>query len=199
MDTENLGKRVQQRRTELGLTVRQLSERLGISDTAIRKIEKGNGTRYGAELAQALGVSATWLTTGDPNQAPMPVPPCGADADVIERREMGQRAQRRRKELKLTQRDLAARLGVSNPTIVKIEQGGRTRHLVELAKALEVPLAWLKTGDPSTTRSEVPQSGGYWPFHSARLADYESLPPHTRRELDTRLADIIAGAMLANR
>lgn len=59
------------------------------------------------------------------------------------------RVAERRKELGLSQAQLAARAGCSQGTIGNIESGTRTnpRNLLALAAALEVYPEWLETGD----------------------------------------------------
>lgn len=102
---------------------------------------------------------------------------------------IGFRVKQRRKELVLTQEELAARTSVSQAAIAKIERGGATRHTAELARALGVSTSWLVYGveDSSTSRD------GYWPFKvlAPRL---RALSPSKQNELDMRLADFIAGA-----
>jgi len=102
---------------------------------------------------------------------------------------IGTRVKLRRKQLLLTQEQLAARAQVTQAAIAKIERGGATRRVAEIAKALEVTTNWLVYGEDDSTAGQ-----GYWPFKVARLEDFEALSPHKRHELDVRLADFIAGA-----
>ncbi|WP_454691160.1 helix-turn-helix domain-containing protein [Achromobacter aloeverae] len=84
MADEGFGKRVKERRQELGLTQVELAERVGISQVAIRKIETGGATRKGRLLAAALGVSLKWLEIGETDEAPeapLPVPPAKHQSD----------------------------------------------------------------------------------------------------------------------
>lgn len=103
---------------------------------------------------------------------------------------IGSRVKLRRKELGMTQDELAARTNLSQAAIAKIERGGGTRYIPEIAKALVVNTSWLVYGEDEATRR-----AGYWPFNAARLSDFESLPSAKRDELDVRLADFIAGAL----
>lgn len=96
----------------------------------------------------------------------------------------------RRKQLGLTQSQLAADANLTQAAIYKIELGGATRQVGSIAKALGVSTHWLIYGVDEDRRGT-----GYWPFRIARLQDLETLPPKKRRELDRRLADFIAGAM----
>jgi len=186
------GARVRQRRQQLQLTSRELGERVGVSERTIHHIELGkHGTRYGVELARALSVSLEWLETGD---LPMPAPLDTGNAITTDARAIGQRIRERRRELRMSQHDVAGRIGVSKVTIYKIEQGGKTRYFSKLAEVLEVPTAWLVTGDSALKNQRV----GYWPFQRAQLTDFESLTPAKQIELDTRMAEFIAGAIPPN-
>lgn len=103
---------------------------------------------------------------------------------------IGLRVRQRRKELDLTQEQLAARAGISQAAIAKIERGGATRHTTEIARALGASTNWLVYGSDDLAQSEQ----GYWPFKVARLSEFEKLSPAKQNELDIRLADFIAGA-----
>jgi phage repressor protein C with HTH and peptisase S24 domain len=78
---------------------------------------------------------------------------------------MGDRVRLRRNELKLSQAKLAEIVGCSQPTIRKIEGGGNTVLVLELAKALQVTPEWLKSGslpldkDEQSSESTVSESG----------------------------------------
>ena len=104
---------------------------------------------------------------------------------------IGARIKLRRKELNLTQEQLADQANLSQAAIAKIERGGATRHVAEIANALSVSPNWLLSGE----QREQIGPAGYWPFKIARLQDFESLPLSKQHELDVRLADFIAGAI----
>ncbi|MCK0554493.1 helix-turn-helix domain-containing protein [Pantoea ananatis] len=61
-----IAKRVQSKRSELGLTQAELAERVGTSQQAIEQLENGKTKRprYLPELAKALGCEIDWLITG---------------------------------------------------------------------------------------------------------------------------------------
>ncbi|MBV7434475.1 helix-turn-helix domain-containing protein [Cardiobacteriaceae bacterium TAE3-ERU3] len=63
---ESLGQRIKQRRLELNMSLRDLSEKVGMSHTALNTIEKDKveNSRYIIEIADALGVTQQWLLTG---------------------------------------------------------------------------------------------------------------------------------------
>lgn len=108
---------------------------------------------------------------------------------------IGARIKQRRKELRLTQEQLADLANLTQAAIAKIERGGATRHIADIAKALGVDTNWLAFGQEA---DNTPTSG-YWPFKIARLHDFESLSAAKRHELDVRLADFIAGAIETKR
>lgn len=60
-----IGKRVKQRRTELGLSQKSLGHQISATQSAIFKIERGAATRHLPALARALGVSVEWLAYGE--------------------------------------------------------------------------------------------------------------------------------------
>lgn len=104
---------------------------------------------------------------------------------------IGARIKLRRKQLKLTQEQLADQANLTQAAIAKIERGGATRHIADIAKALDVSPNWLLSGE----EIEEPRNAGYWPFKIARLQDFECLSSSKQHELDVRLADFIAGAL----
>lgn len=61
---KTLGERVKARRMELGITQKELGDRVGVSQNSITKIENGGNTTFITELASALGVDIMWLSTG---------------------------------------------------------------------------------------------------------------------------------------
>lgn len=74
-------------------------------------------------------------------------------------RELGQRIQRRRKELKLTQEELGSRVGLSRTSITNIEKGRQhvlLHVLLDFGKALELPPEMLI----SKTVTDMEQSVG---------------------------------------
>lgn len=53
----------------------------------------------------------------------------------------------RRKQLKLSQPDLAQLCNISQAAVHKIETGGKSVHIVVVARALQVTAEWLEFGD----------------------------------------------------
>lgn len=63
---------------------------------------------------------------------------------------IGDRIKKRRQELKLSQPALARKVGgITYQAIQAVERGGRTSHLIGIARALEVEPQWLETGHGS--------------------------------------------------
>lgn len=59
---------------------------------------------------------------------------------------LGERVKARRMELGITQKELGDLVGISQNSITKIENGGNTTFITELASALGVDVMWLSTG-----------------------------------------------------
>ena len=84
--------------------------------------------------------------------------------------DQGQRIRRKREALGMTQDQLAQRVGCSQPAIKKIEAGGNTRLLIEIAYALGTSAEWLKAGgaEPTEVRQMV---SPYSPIHAVHPED----------------------------
>lgn len=69
-----LGTRIRARRTALGLTLAQVGQRAGLSETYVSNVERGQRTPTLAVLyaiAEALGQTLTQLLGEDPTQQPL--------------------------------------------------------------------------------------------------------------------------------
>ena len=104
------------------------------------------------------------------------------------------RVKDRRERLKLSQTELAKRVGISQVAIKKIEGGGNTRHGRLLAEALGVSLAYLETGQnhPPTPQEFPPSAarakpGAEWPFPSVPESLLRSLPGDQIKRLEGAL------------
>ena len=107
------------------------------------------------------------------------------------------RVKARREHLKISQTELAKRVGISQVAIKKIEGGGNTRHGRLLADALGVSLAYLETGHEQNPVAQdsvssgagptatVAQSG--WPFPSVPESLVRTLPGDQIRRLEGAL------------
>lgn len=83
--------------------------------------------------------------------------------------EQGLRIRKRREALGMTQDQLAQRVGCSQPAIKKIEGGGNTRLLIEIAHALGTSAEWLKSGDADAEMRQTPSP--YSPVHAVHPED----------------------------
>lgn len=74
---KTLQERLKHARKEAFLTQAQLSDRSGLSQSTIAQIESGrnSGTRFADRLAKALGVSLSWLLTGEGAVSEQPLVP----------------------------------------------------------------------------------------------------------------------------
>lgn len=107
------------------------------------------------------------------------------------------RVKARREHLKISQTELAKRVGISQVAIKKIEGGGNTRHGRLLADALGVSLAYLETGQdqnpgaqdaaPSTPEAERSTAHSRWPFPSVPESLVHALPGDQIKRLEGAL------------
>lgn len=117
-------------------------------------------------IAQALEVSEPWLLGYDePQAAPSEAPESAPLEWAINRnREFGERIKARRDELKLTQAELAARMGyTSKSTINKIELGINDiplSRLAQFAQILGVSEPWLLGYDEPKPQQNNETTGG---------------------------------------
>lgn len=73
---------------------------------------------------------------------------------------LAQRVKRRRKEVGLSQEQLAAQAGVAQQSVNKIETGvtKKPRHIIQLARALDCDPEWLMTGNMRAPASNMANS-----------------------------------------
>ena len=73
---EKIGGRVRLRRQEIGLSMRELGEKLGVSASTVRRYETcgidPKKTYLLVALSDVLDVDAEWLVEGDPNLSAEP-------------------------------------------------------------------------------------------------------------------------------
>ncbi len=85
MNNITLGRRIRQRRKEIGFSQRDLSRAAGVSDSSISLWESDNTAPRGEnlhKLAAALQCTPTWLLFGDENQAPTQAVPADAPLEL---------------------------------------------------------------------------------------------------------------------
>lgn len=73
-------------------------------------------------------------------------------------KEIGHRLRRAREDKRLTQKEVADRIGIHNSTIGKYELGEREpdfETVMKLAKVYEVSPVWLLTGDTKESRAHA--------------------------------------------
>ncbi|MBF0625182.1 MAG: helix-turn-helix transcriptional regulator [Magnetococcales bacterium] len=168
--TNSLGWRIRHARHRGGFSQKELAEKVGISQTAIYKLEMGQTAHSQIKLAiaQACGVNPDWLDSGAgrPEPAavanPVAAEPAAAEAGLPApiavatpnplpqgpRDTLGQRVYLARKRVRLTQQQLAERIGTRQSAIQKLENGviRRSRMLIPLAQVCGVDPIWLETG-----------------------------------------------------
>jgi len=120
----------------------------------------------------------------------------GFETHSTDARSIGERIKVARKSLGLSQADLAARIGVSQPAIANWESGvhdPRRLALAKLADVLEAPLDWLAAGGRSPIESDKHAAAAYIrrPLvhvpvisfkNAATLAADASVDPHAMAE-----------------
>jgi len=79
-----LAERLIEAREELGLTQRELAEKLGIGWRSVQEYEQGRAVPGGSALAgyAGLGVDATWLLVGE-REVELRVPAAGRHTDIV--------------------------------------------------------------------------------------------------------------------
>ena len=126
------------------------------------------------------------------------ITPITANEDELED-SIGSRIRFARKEKGLSQMDLAVRLGVSQPTIANWESGvhdPRQMTLAKVAKALEIPLSWLASGERSAAERDKHPTAAYIRrglFHVpiVRLEDVTLMLNHEAHDLHELATDYI--------
>ncbi|WP_454669451.1 XRE family transcriptional regulator [Achromobacter kerstersii] len=108
------------------------------------------------------------------------------------------RVKARREHLKISQTELAKRVGISQVAIKKIEGGGNTRHGRLLADALGVSLAYLETGQEQSAVAQDSATAGAGPATSATQSGwpFPSVPESLVRTLPGDQIKRLEGALL---
>jgi transcriptional regulator with XRE-family HTH domain len=134
--TTPLGTLVRERRRELNLSLEELAESLGVSYQALIHIETGhtkmsNKTSVAmlSRLAEGLGLEAEVLTA---------LQPLRRLKDIPTRTPLGNFLSKRRNILRLTQKEVGLRIGVSSSVVTWIETGRKQPDLALLKEWAEV-------------------------------------------------------------
>lgn len=135
--TMTTAERIKEKRLALGLTQEELGEKLGLQKSAIAKYENGRVENIKKsvllKMAEELNCSLSYLM--------------GLEEEENKPCEIGKRIKNRREELKITQEELAYKVGYkSRSSINKIEIDGRglpQSKIVAFANALETTPAYL--------------------------------------------------------
>lgn len=175
MEKQNIGIRIKQRRTELGLKQTQIKEITGISTGNQSDIENGN--RYPSALAllalsEALDCSVDWILKGKCSDSKksksLPLyerkTELSNDLSQLNQNEyyekvmksIGERIRNRRKELNLTQVMIQSATGISAGALSEIENGNRKPSVIIfyiLSQVLQCSMDWLATGECSDSEN----------------------------------------------
>lgn len=201
MNKQNIGMRIKQRRTELGLKQTQIKEQTGISSGNQSDIE--NGKKYPSvntllALSEALDCSVDWILKGrysnskNENGSQM----SDKKAELIKKyrqlnqnededgamKSIGERIRNRRKELELTQLDIQSITGISTGALSEIENGNRKPSIIIfyiLSQVLECSMDWLAAGKYAhSENTEI-----YTPEEKKLLEGFQQLDRDGRDEL----------------
>ncbi len=128
-DAREIGERLKELRKDQKLSLDELAASTGFPRAVLSSIERGDQveTSLIEKLAKEMNVSLGWLLRGET---------------------LADRLRERRKELKLSQGNLAAAAGLTQPTISSLEKGESktSGSIASLARALRVNALWLQTG-----------------------------------------------------
>lgn len=112
---------------------------------------------------------------------------------------IGKRVKQRRKEMRLTQQELADLIGVKQSTITAMETRDSTRssYATALSLALGVTVEWLTAGDEPKYRADLPQTPGpkapryATPDHERLVRKVCALLPHQIHHLEPLVDDLL--------
>ena len=146
MDNKNIeiGKRIKQRREELGMTQEELGKELGLNKSTIQRYETGKIAKIKLPvihaIAKQLRVNPEWLVLKTDERCMIMTV-----GDII---------CSRRKELGLTLEDVGNAIGVSKSTVKKWENG----YITNMRKDKIEPLAKVLKIDPLVFIHGVPRN-----------------------------------------
>lgn len=111
----------------------------------------------------------------------------------LESQTFGDRVKFARKQSKLSQIELAKRIGVTQGTITHIENGRNrdTKYIMELSKALAVRAEWLYYGSGNIK--------DIWPFNRISQDSYSLLSPNIKDDIEDYIDLKITKTTLKNK
>lgn len=151
---ENLSLVLKQRRKELGLTLAQIAEKMGVSEATVQRWESGNikSVRYDRldKLAEILKVDPVVFMGWD-----TPVGSSDGAAEFRDRLEEGLRLR------DMSPAELSRRTGIGEGAISQYRKGAykaTQRNLEKIAEVLAVPIAWLMGSDIDVFSDRYPNN-----------------------------------------
>lgn len=192
-----LGERIRIARNQAKLTQYELADRIGVSQASIHMVETGRfqSFQHTATVAQACGVDPTWLETGSGEMSFTGVPSVAASLPQKRTRNkktpqqteqshqemsLGERVKVARKYAKLSGKELAIRVGISDTAIYHLEKRGSkfSFHATSIAMTCGVDPIWLDTGrgemsllgsTPGMSQAEFTQAAKDGSIHRAPI------------------------------
>lgn len=140
---ETFGKRLRNKRLELGLTQEELADRSNLHPTYVGSVERGERNISFENilvLAKGLNTSPKDLMPPGEKVGKQPNPEFGSKI-LSEKKLCGKRLKNKRLELDLTQAQLAEKANMDHSYIGAVERGEKNiglENLIALASALEI-------------------------------------------------------------
>ena len=196
------------RRKELGLTLSQIADKMGVSEATVQRWESGNIKSLRQErigpLSEILRVSPAVLMgwADDEVTSPSPHPPITSKEEELlalhrQLNEEGEDLKTRRLELKLSQLDVAKMVGVSEATISRWESGNianmKRDRIYKLSKALQIDPSLLIGFDLVS----LPQPDAITPAEAELLALHRQLNDKGQGRLREYADDLVSSGKYA--
>lgn len=145
--TAVLARWIRERRTQLGLTRADAAAGGPLTQVTWRSLESGGRPNIRPSTRRALERALSWppgsldaaLASGQP---PVPTPTPAGGENVPALAELGRWIHQRRKQLGLTQLEVAAAGPIASKTFINIERGRRAALRAPTRRALERALSW---------------------------------------------------------
>lgn len=145
-----MNERIKKIRKSVGLSQKDFGIKIGVSDTAISKIEHGerNPSKQTIKLiCKEFKINQNWLKSGIGEMF-------SNDQDIFlddltELNSLGKRIKKLRIALSLSQREFGERIGIVKTAVSKIENGEnspREQTIMSICREFDVNESWLKEG-----------------------------------------------------